>query len=96
MNAEVPQIEASIRNAAIAQVATQRFTRVGFESQLGTNHYGHFVLTKLIFDRPVENNARIVIVGSVGEQMRQVKVWKAGRNVLKPFTATQQVRLLPN
>lgn len=69
VNAEVPQIDAFIQNAAIAQVATQKFTKDGFESQLGTNHYGHFLLTSLIFDRLVESNARIIVVGSGGHKM---------------------------
>lgn len=69
VNAEVSQIDAFICNAAIAQVATQQFTNDGFESQLGTNHYGHFLLTRLIFDRLVESEARIVIVGSNGHKM---------------------------
>ena len=34
----VPQIDALICNAAIAQVPEQRLTVDGFESQLGTNH----------------------------------------------------------
>lgn len=41
-NATVPHIDAFISNAAIAQVAKQQLTRDGFESQLGTNHFGHF------------------------------------------------------
>ncbi|WP_299405913.1 SDR family oxidoreductase [Acaryochloris sp. IP29b_bin.148] len=69
VNAEVPQIDAFIQNAAIEQVATQQFTKDGFESQLGTNHYGHFLLTSLIFDHLVESKARIVIVGSGGHKM---------------------------
>lgn len=67
--AEVPHIDAFIGNAAIGQVAKQQFTIDGFESQLGTNHYGHFMLTGLIFDRLVESQARIVIVGSNGHKM---------------------------
>lgn len=67
--AEVSQIDAFIMNAAIAQVATQQFTKDGFESQLGTNHYGHFLLTRLLFDRLVDSKARIVIVGSNGHKM---------------------------
>ncbi|WP_348539491.1 SDR family oxidoreductase [Shimia sp. R9_1] len=66
--AEVPQIDVLIENAAIAQVATQQFTKDGFESQLGTNHYGHFLLTRLLFDRLVQSQARIV-VGSNGHKM---------------------------
>ncbi len=66
---EVPQIDAFIENAAIAQVATQKLTKDGFESQLGTNHYGHFLLIRLVFDRLVESKARIIIVGSGGHKM---------------------------
>lgn len=67
--AQVPHIDAFISNAAIAQVAKQQFTTEGFESQLGTNHYGHFLLTRLIFDRIVESQGRIVVVGSNGHKM---------------------------
>lgn len=69
VNSEIPHIDVFISNAAIAQVATQQFTKDGFESQIGTNHYGHFLLTSLIFDRLVESKARIVIVGSNGHKM---------------------------
>lgn len=65
----VPRIDALICNAAIAQVPTQKFTRDGFESQLGTNHYGHFVLCGMLFDRAEESNGRIVIVASLGYKM---------------------------
>lgn len=65
----VPQIDALICNAAIAQVPTQTFTRDGFESQLGTNHYGHFVLCGMLFDRIEESKGRIVVVASLGYKM---------------------------
>ncbi|MFK7801503.1 MAG: SDR family oxidoreductase [Anaerolineae bacterium] len=65
----VPQIDALICNAAIAQVATQKFTADGFESQLGTNHYGHFVLCGMLFDRIDESHGRIVVVASLGYKM---------------------------
>ncbi|MFK8036362.1 MAG: SDR family oxidoreductase [Hyphomicrobiales bacterium] len=65
----VPQIDALICNAAIAQVPTQKFTKDGFESQLGTNHYGHFVLCGLLFDRIEETKGRIVVVASLGYKM---------------------------
>ena len=41
----------------------------GFESQLGTNHYGHFVLCGSVFERIDENKGRIVIVASLGYKM---------------------------
>ena len=65
----VPQIDALICNAAIAQVPTQKLTVDGFESMLGTNHYGHFLLSGLLFDRIDESKGRIVVVASLGYKM---------------------------
>jgi len=65
----VPQIDALICNAAIAQVPEQRITVDGFESMLGTNHYGHFLLCGLLFPRIEESNGRIVVVSSLGYNM---------------------------
>ncbi len=65
----VPRLDALICNAAIAQVPTQKFTGDGFESQLGTNHYGHFVLCGMLFDRIEESKGRIVVVASLGYKM---------------------------
>ncbi|XQF90480.1 SDR family oxidoreductase [Pseudoalteromonas espejiana] len=64
-----PHIDALICNGAIAQVATQQFTKEGFESQLGVNHYGHFLLCGLLFERLNESNGRIVVVASEGYKM---------------------------
>ncbi|PRY19595.1 NAD(P)-dependent dehydrogenase (short-subunit alcohol dehydrogenase family) [Aliiruegeria haliotis] len=65
----VPQIDALICNAAIAQVPTQQFTEDGFESMLGTNHYGHFLLCGLLFERIEASKGRIVVVSSLGYNM---------------------------
>lgn len=65
----VPRIDALICNAAIAQVPTQKFTVDGFESQLGTNHYGHFVLCGELFERIEQSSGRIVVVASLGYKM---------------------------
>lgn len=65
----VPRIDALICNAAIAQVPTQKFTVDGFESQLGTNHYGHFLLCGLLYPRIEESQGRIVVVASLGYKM---------------------------
>ncbi|WP_299586849.1 SDR family oxidoreductase [uncultured Tateyamaria sp.] len=65
----IPQIDAVICNAAIAQVPTQTLTVDGFESQLGTNHYGHFVLCGMLFDRIEASKGRIVVVASLGYNM---------------------------
>ena len=66
----VPRIDALICNAAIAQVPTQKLTIDGFESQLGTNQYGHFLLCGMLFDRLEETQGRIVVVASLGYNMR--------------------------
>lgn len=62
----VSQIDALMCNAAIAQVPSQKFTVDGFESQLGVNHYGNFLLQALLYPRIEESNGRIVVVGSMG------------------------------
>lgn len=65
----VPRIDALICNAAIAQVPTQKLTVDGFESQLGTNHYGHFFLCGMLFDCLEASGGRIVVVASLGYNM---------------------------
>ncbi|WP_299637750.1 SDR family oxidoreductase [uncultured Ruegeria sp.] len=65
----VPRIDALICNAAIAQVPTRKLTEDGFESQLGTNHYGHFLLSGLLFERIEATKGRIVVVASLGYNM---------------------------
>lgn len=65
----VPRIDALICNAAIAQVPAQKLTVDGFESMLGTNHYGHFLLSGLLYPRIEEAKGRIVVVASLGYKM---------------------------
>ncbi len=65
----VPRIDALICNGAIAQVPKQQFTADGFESQLGVNHYGHFLLQGLLFPLIEKSEGRIVAVGSEGYKM---------------------------
>lgn len=63
---KVIRIDALMCNAAIAQVPRQTFTVDGFESQLGVNHYGNFLLQGLLYSRIEESKGRIVTVGSMG------------------------------
>jgi NAD(P)-dependent dehydrogenase (short-subunit alcohol dehydrogenase family) len=65
----VQRIDALICNGAIAQVATQEMTVDGFESHLGVNHYGHFLLCGLLYPRIEESAGRIVVVASEGYKM---------------------------
>ena len=46
-----------------------RHTVDGFESQLGVNHYGHFLLCGLLFARIEASQGRIVVVASEGHKM---------------------------
>ena len=66
---KVPKIDALLCNAAVAQIAKREYTNDGFESQLGINHYGHFLLTNLLFNRIEQSEGRIVIVSSEGYKM---------------------------
>lgn len=63
------RIDALICNGAIAQVPKQEFTADGFESHLGVNHYGHFLLQGLLYPLIDESKGRIVVVGSEGYKM---------------------------
>lgn len=63
---KVSHIDALILNAAIAQVPTQVLTVDGFESQMGTNHFGNFTLQALLYPRIEASKGRIVTVGSMG------------------------------
>lgn len=65
----VPRIDAFIANAAVSQVAVQEFTEDGFERHLAVNYLGHFLLTRLLFDRIDESAGRIVMVGSNSYKM---------------------------
>lgn len=65
----VPQIDALICNAAIAQVPKQILTVDGWESQMGTNYYGNFTLQALLFPLIEKSKGRIVTVGSMGYDM---------------------------
>lgn len=83
----VPQIDAVICNAAIAQVAKQEITVDGFESQLGVNHFAHFLLCGMLFDRVAESNGRMVMVGSGAYKMGSKKIHFDDLNFDKKYTA---------
>lgn len=84
---QVAHIDALICNAAIAQVPKQTFTVDGFESQLGVNHYGHFLLCGLLFERIEASSGRIVIVGSNGYKMGLKRIKFEDLNYNDNYTA---------
>ncbi|TWU46593.1 SDR family oxidoreductase [Rubripirellula reticaptiva] len=84
---KVPRIDALVCNAAIAQVAKQEITVDGFESQLGVNHFGHFLLCGLLFDRIAESSGRIVVVGSNAYKMGLKRIQFEDLNFDNNYTA---------
>eukprot|EP00903_Cladosiphon_okamuranus_P003748 g3746.t1 len=85
--AKTHRIDALICNAAIAQVARQEITVDGFESQLGVNHFAHFLLCRLLFARIRESEGRIVVVGSNAYKMGRRKIQFDDLNFDKNYTA---------
>lgn len=85
--AQTPKIDALICNAAIAQVARQEITVDGFESQLGVNHFGHFLLCGLLFDRIEQSNGRIIVVGSNAYKMGLKRIRFEDSNFDTQYTA---------
>ncbi|QDV40578.1 Bile acid 7-dehydroxylase 2 [Stieleria neptunia] len=83
----VPRIDALICNAAIAQVAKQEITADGFESQLGVNHFGHFLLCGMLFERVEASAGRIVVVGSNAYKMGLKKIQFEDLNFDENYTA---------
>ncbi|MFI4893230.1 MAG: SDR family oxidoreductase [Phycisphaerales bacterium JB058] len=82
-----PRLDALICNAAIAQVATRRLTPDGFESQLGVNHLGHFLLSGLLFEHIEAASGRIVVVGSMGYNMGLKRIRFEDLNFDKEYSA---------
>ena len=84
---KVPSIDALICNAAIAQVARQEITVDGFESQLGVNHFGHFLLPGLLFERIEASGGRVVVVGSNAYKMGLRRIKFEDLNFDEKYTA---------
>ncbi|HST56113.1 MAG TPA: oxidoreductase [Solirubrobacteraceae bacterium] len=67
------RLDLLVNNAGIMAVPKQ-LTKDGFESQLGTNHLGHFALTGLLLDRlrAAPQGARVVSVSSVAHRTGRI------------------------
>ena len=67
-----PAIDVLMNNAGVMFTPFGR-TRDGFEIQIGTNHFGHFELTRLLVPQlATAGNARIVALSSGGHMMGDV------------------------
>ena len=66
-------IDVLLNNAGIMAVPFEK-TKDGFESQMGTNHLGHFLLTELLLDAISKGtNPRIVNVSSSAHRLGKLK-----------------------
>ncbi len=98
--AAASKIDGLVCNAAIAQVAKQELTADGFESQLGVNHYGHFLLTGILYDRVKQSNGRIIVVGSMGYSMGIKRIpfedmnWDGKYNPMNAYCASKLAQML--
>ncbi|XP_034833999.1 retinol dehydrogenase 13-like [Maniola hyperantus] len=59
---EEPYVHILVNNAGVME-PPQGVTKEGFETQLGTNHFGHFLLTELLLDTLKKSTpSRVIIV----------------------------------
>jgi NAD(P)-dependent dehydrogenase (short-subunit alcohol dehydrogenase family) len=71
------RLDALINNAGIMAIPRMA-TKDGFETQIGTNHLGHFALTGLLVGRLVESApARVVTVSSMAHTMGKFRALDA-------------------
>lgn len=66
INRNEPRLDVLINNAGVMAVAKLTRTQDGFETQMGVNHLGHFLLTNLLLDLLKKSApSRVVVVSSL-------------------------------
>lgn len=88
------QLHILICNAGV-MACPQSKTQDGFEMQMGTNHFGHFLLTHLLLDLlKASSPSRIVVVSSEGHRMSNiVKEDLMSENPYSPWKAYSRSKL---
>ena len=74
-----PNFNCLINNAGLTIPDSKQTTADGIELHFGTNHLGHFLLTRLLQDRIQANRARIVIVSSMMHQRGHIDFATLGK-----------------
>ena len=77
-NVQHQRLDVLINNAGVMMPIRRQETKQGFEIQFGTNHLGHFVLTRGLLET-LENtsDSRIVVVSSLVAKMKKADIyWK--------------------
>ncbi len=93
--ARLGPVDVLINNAGVMAVPFAR-TADGFETQLATNHLGHFTLTNLLLPRLTD---RVVVVGSASHRRADLDVtdldWsRRGYRPFAAYTASKLANLL--
>src|SRR5262249_50051731 len=84
-----PPIHGLINNAALP--GQRGLTKDGFELQFGTNHLGHYLLTRLLLDRIVESSpARIGNISRNSHCSARRLDWDAVREQTRTVTAMRE------
>ena len=72
INEKEERIDVLINNAGVMMCPYSK-TEDGFEMQIGTNHFGHFLFTRLLLDKiKASAPARIVTVSSLAHETGSV------------------------
>jgi NAD(P)-dependent dehydrogenase (short-subunit alcohol dehydrogenase family) len=85
-----PQIDALVNNAGVMGGARMS-TAQGYERQMGTNHLGHFLLTKLLWPAITASTGRVVNVASLASRGGKLDADMTAETLIdpRPYRETQ-------
>jgi len=91
-------LDVIVNNAGVVTVKREQ-TKDGFESEIGINHLGHFLLNKLLIDELKRaNQGRIVVVSSGAHKWGDIYIsdphLKNGFNVFKGYGRSKLANIL--
>jgi len=74
-----------ILNAGIMALPTRCSTTQGFEKQVGTNHLGHFLLTRILQDKLLASHGRLVVLSSSAHRFADYSFLSEERLETQPY-----------